>query len=89
MPKKISRIRGLKPGDLVTHVLYGRTWVGVLIEIKEEESGLATPREVALVQMQLGSEYEHFFKTNVSKKYRINDTMGYVSTNWLFKLKKK
>ena len=86
MLKKRSKTRGLETGDLVMHLLYGRSWVGVLVDIIEENNGLASPREVALIQMQPGSEYESFFRTKVSKKYRINDTMGYVSINWLFKL---
>ena len=88
MLKKRSKTRELETGDLVMHLLYGRTWVGVLIDIVEETNGLASPREVGLVQMQPNSEYESFFRTKVSKKYRINDTMGYVSMNWLFKLEK-
>ena len=89
MPKKISNIRGLKKGDLVTHVLYGREWVGVLMEILSEENGLTAPRELGLVKMHPGTDYEFFFKTNVSKKYRVSDTIGYVSLNWLFKLEKR
>ena len=89
MSKKISKTRGLKIGDLVTHLLYGRSWVGVLMAIKEEKSGLASPREMALVQMQPGCEHESFFSNKVSKKNRINDTMGYVAINWLFRLEER
>ena len=76
-------------GDLVTHLLYGREWVGVLMAIKNETTGLSSPRELALVQMQLGTEYENFFSNKVSKSNRINDTLGYVSINWLFRLEEK
>ena len=86
MPKKISTIRQLVVGNLVYHLLYGRSWRGILLEIKEETAGLASPREVGLVAMQLNTEYEHFFKKNVSTKYRICDNMGYVSVNWLVRL---
>jgi len=89
MLKKISTIRGLTTGDLVYHLLYGRTWVGVLLSIKEETSGLASPRELGLVRMQPGTEYETFFKKNVSLKHRICDNIGYVSMNWLFKQEKR
>ena len=83
MPKRISTIRQLAVGDLVYHLLYGRTWRGILLEIKEETKGLASPREIGLVVMQLNTEYEHFFKKNVSTKYKICDNIGYVSMNWL------
>lgn len=86
MPKKISTIRKLSVGDLVYHLLYGREWHGIILDIKEETSGLASPREIALVAMQPNTEYEFFFKTKVSKKYKICDNMGYVSINWLVKL---
>ena len=86
MSKKISTIRCLAVGDLVYHLLYGREWHGILLDIKEETDGLATPREVGLVSMQPNTEYEFFFKDKVSPKYRICDTMGYISVNWLVKL---
>ena len=44
---------------------------------------------MALVQMQPGTEYEYFFKKMVSNSNRLSDSMGLVSTNWLFKLKKR
>ncbi len=86
MSKEVSKIRGLQIGDLVTHLLYGRSWVGILLEIRLQEKGLSSPREIGLVQMQPGTEYEFFFQKKVSTSNKINDTMGYVSMNWLFKL---
>ena len=71
-------------GSLVTHLLYGRDWVGVLMGIEEENKGLSSPREIGLVQMQPGTKYQNFFKKNVSTSNRVNDTLGYVSINWLF-----
>ena len=71
------------------HVLYGRGWRAVLLEIKEEVAGVSSPREVALVRMQPNTEHEFFFRRNVSTKYRINDSMGYISINWLFPLEEK
>ena len=75
MQKKTSQIRGLTVGDLVYHLLYGREWVGILLEVVEETQGLATPREVGLIQMQPGSAYEFFFEKNVSTRYKVSDTM--------------
>lgn len=89
MQNKTSENRGLHRGDLVYHVLYGKEWVGVLLEIEEETKGLATPREMALVIMQPNTKYENFFRKNVMTKYKIYDNMGYVSINWLFKLEQQ
>jgi len=84
MGKSISRIKDLAVGDLVTHILYGKEWVGIIVSFKDEGD---SPRgEKALVQMQPGTRYESFFAKSVSKKDRKNDSLGYVTSNWLFKL---
>lgn len=73
----------IKTGDLVYHLLYGRSWSALFLEYGEfEPTGLATPRQMCLVHMLPGTEYEFFFKKNL-KRYRITDKMGYVSLNWL------
>ena len=89
MQKKALNIRGLSRGDLVYHVLYGIEWVGILLEIETETTGLTAPRDMALVIMQPNTKYEDFFKKNVMTKYKIYDNMGYVSVNWLFKLESR
>ena len=87
MDSSKSRIKDLTIGDLVTHILYGKEWVGIIISFKDEEN---TPRsEKALVQMQPGTRYASFFAKSVSKKDRLNDSLGYVTSNWLFKLEVK
>ena len=64
MRKEISKSRGLKTGDLVTHVLYGREWIGIILEIidiyEEDTNSKNIHREVALVGMQPGTKYENF-----------------------------
>ena len=35
------------------------------------------------------TKYEGFFGKNVSSKDRVNDNLGYVTTNWLFKIEIK
>lgn len=92
MPRKTSMIRGLKVGDLVYHLLYGREWVGVLLEIitvHTDQDKSARNTELALVKIQPGTPYEDFFKDMVSKNNRVSDSMGLVSTNWLFRLEEK
>ena len=86
MEQKKSRIKDLVAGDLVTHLLYGKDWIGIVLSFKEEENAKSLHTERALVQIQPGTQYESFFSKNVSKKNRVSDNLGYVSTNWLFKL---
>lgn len=79
----------LKIGDLVTHVLYGRGWVGIIVGFREEIIGTQNKRKrKALVQVQPGTEHEGFFK-RCSKADRVNDNLGFVSVHWLFKVKEK
>ena len=79
----------LKIGDLVTHVLYGRGWVGVIVDFKQETRESNDKRKKqALVQIQPGTEFESFFKRS-SPTDRVNDNLGYVSVHWLFKIKEK
>ena len=81
-----SRIKDLMVGDLVTHILYGKGWVGVILAFRDENNKKTLHSEKALVQIQPGTKYEGFFTNKVSKRNRINDNLGYVSANWLFKI---
>lgn len=77
----------LEIGDLVTHVLYGRGWIGIIVDFKE--SGLKSKDKTsrkALVQLQPGTEHANFFKRTFACE-KINDSLGYVSVNWLFRVK--
>lgn len=79
--------RDLKVGDLVTHVLYGREWIGVICSFKEEVVGTQNKRKKkALVQIQPGTKFDGFFKRSVSVD-RLNDNLGFVSIHWLFGVK--
>jgi hypothetical protein len=95
MHKKKSTVREIEVGDLVYHLLHGKEWVGVLLEIVDIyktdliDGKQNLHREVGLVKMQPGTRYEHFFAKMVSKSNRISDSLGFVSTNWLFKLEKE
>ena len=67
-------------GDLVYHLLYGREWAAIILEI---ETSLRTPRPgTTLVHMVAGTEYEFFFKKSLTN-YRITDSMGYITHHWL------
>lgn len=76
----------LKIGDLVTHVLYGRGWIGMIIGFREEIIGTENKRKIkALIQIQPGTEFDGFFKRTIASD-RVNDNLGYVSIHWLFKI---
>ena len=91
MDQNTSKVKDLEIGDLVTHVLYGEEWVGMILAFKEDahhRHGDARS-EKAMVQMQPGTKFEDFFGKKVSQKDRINERLGYVTTNWLFRLRIK
>ncbi len=92
MRRKTSKIRGLKIGDLVYHALYGRKWIGILIDIidtYEEDNALSKHTEFAIIQMQPNTKYEYFFKQMVSQRNRLTDSCGLVSMSWIFKLEER
>ena len=90
MPWSVSRVRNLLVGDLVTHILYGKEWIGVIIEFEDkEESDNHFLRRRALVQIQPGTKYDGFFSNNALSRDKISDNLGYVSANWLFKIEEK
>ena len=89
MDPNTSKIKNLVVGDLVTHVLQGKDWVGMILGFKDEEGTLGTRSEKALIQIQPGTKFEGFFKDKVSAKDRMNENLGYITTNWLFKIEIK
>ena len=89
MDPNTSRIKNLVVGDLVTHVLYGKEWVGMILGFKDEPGTLGNRNEKALIQIQPGTKYEGFFKDKVSLKDKMYENLGYITTNWLFKIEIK
>ena len=81
-----SRTRDIKVGDLVTHVLYGREWIGVVISFHPAGDSGSLHNEKALVQMQPGTKYDGFFEKRVGQRSRVAANLGYVSVNWLFRV---
>lgn len=81
--------RDLQIGDLVTHVLYGRGWIGIIIGFNEDTLEVSDKRnKKVLVQIQPGTEFEGFFQ-RASDHDRVNDNLGYVSIHWLFRIKER
>ena len=91
MEQNKSKVKDLAIGDLVTHVLYGKEWIGIILGFspRENKSNLDSRSEKTLVQIQPGTKYEGFFKNKVARKDSINPNLGYVTSNWLFKIEIK
>ena len=89
MGQNISKVKDLAVGDLVTHILYGKDWVGMILGFKSDDLDINSRSEKALVQIQPGTKFENFFKNKMSEKDRINENLGYVTTNWLFRIQIK
>ena len=89
MTKGGLRVKNINIGDLVTHILYGEKWIGVIVAFKQEiASTSGRKRDKALVQIQPGTQFEGFFK-RCSPTDRVNENLGYISVHWLFKIKEK
>ncbi len=89
MDPNTSRVKDLSIGDLVTHILYGKEWVGMILGFKDENSNFGARNEKALIQIQPGTKFEGFFSHKVAEKDKMNENLGYVTTNWLFKIEIK
>ena len=78
--------RNLRIGDLVTHALYGKDWIGVIVAFEEgpmpENEGLS--KRKALVQIQPGTKHDGFFERSINSGKRTKN-LGLVSIHWLFK----
>lgn len=90
MQKKKSKVREIEVGDLVYHILYGKEWIGILLDIIDvygyNDKEKKNHREMAIVRMLPNTAHEFFFQKMVSQKNKISDRCGLVTTNWLFKL---
>jgi len=87
MDQVSSKIKDLKIGDLVTHILYGKEWIGVVLGFRNDDEKISHRHtEKALVQIQPGTKYEGFFDKKVSDANRVHANLGFISTSWLFKL---
>lgn len=89
MNKERQKCKNLQVGDLVTHILYGQEWIGMIISFNEDpEASRLLNKEKALVQIQPGTKFDGFF-SRISSSDKINDNLGLVSVHWLFKVKEK
>lgn len=86
MSHRTSRTKDLKAGDLVTHILYGKTWIGVIIKFMNPEYENQLNKEKALIQIQPGTKYDGFFDKVAPTANKVSSNLGYVSVNWLFKI---
>lgn len=81
-PRK-PKNRNLCIGDLVTHALYGKEWIGVIVGFEEDNEAKGLSKKKALVQMQPGTKYDGFFQRRAIHN-RVHKNLGYVSIHWLF-----
>ena len=92
MADKFLIRKQIKPGDLVFHLLYGKEWIAIFIRemtILEKKSNIkdtSSNREMMLVSMLPGLKYENFFASHALRNYKMSDSVGFVSKNWLLKL---
>jgi len=86
-PRKFRK-RDLHIGDLVTHALYGKEWIGIIIDFENNSEAKGLSREKALVQMQPGTKYDGFFDKRAIRN-RVHKNLGYVSIHWLFRIEVK
>ena len=88
-PRK-SKNRDLRIGDLVTHALYGKEWIGIIVDFVEDSTASSSlSSKKATVQLQPGTKYDGFFARHALDKNRIHKNLGYVSIHWLFKIEVK
>jgi hypothetical protein len=71
-------------GDLVYHILYGPMWLGVLLDIAEDNKYCKDGDVyiIGLVHMIPNTKHSGFFNKGLNR-YMISDNMGYVSMRWL------
>ncbi len=84
-PRK-SKNRDLHVGDLVTHALYGKEWIGMVVGFEEDSGAKGLSKRKALVQIQPGTKHDGFFEKKAVQKNRVHKNLGYVSIHWLFKM---
>lgn len=75
----------IKIGDLVHHILYDKSWIGLVLDLCIEPDALRKEGR-AFVKMIPGTCYEHHFGLRWIKK-RVGQTKGWISIRWLEKVK--
>ena len=84
MPKW-ERDVALEPGDTVYHILYGREWVGLVLQVEKATTENALKNRIrALIYMVPGTEYELYFDKAYAKREGLR--RGWVTDTWLVKL---
>ena len=82
----LSRNKIFTIGDLVSHILYGPDWVGLVLRFGTGADSL-TKRRSVLIHMVPGTTYDkHFAKSYIAR--RESQLSGWVAENWLRKIEK-
>ena len=74
----------LKKGDMVYHVLYGKSWRAIVLEVSREVDAI-TKKQKTLIHIIPGTRYDNYFSRE-SKKDRRGRYSGWVSNHWLVKI---
>ena len=77
----------IKVGDLVTHILYTKEWLGLVLEI-DEQPEKKNYDGMALVMMIPGTSYESHFGARWTSKPSA-PTRGWISLKWIRIVQKK
>jgi len=77
-----SKESNLKIGDLVYHILHGKSWIGVILSFDENPKEI---RRKALIYMVPGTDHEDYFKKRITGT-RVGASKGWVSENWLIRI---
>ena len=81
----------LQIGDLVSHYLYSKDWLGVVLELDDDPDAL-TGDSKAHVHMLPGRSYANFFLTlrpkvgTINKGEPILASSGWVYRKWLWRI---
>ena len=82
----IKESKNISEGDLVRHILYGKTWLALVLKVDRERDALSSDQNV-LVHMIPGTDYDDYFvKPPVLKKVA-SPLSGWVMKKWLRKIK--
>jgi len=80
-----KREANLTVGDLVYHILYGRSWLGMIISTDSPSGSFPGRSNKVLIRMIPGTEYGDFFE-NRPAVLRDGYERGWVSDHWLIKI---
>ena len=95
MSRNNYRREALQIGDLVSHYLYSKDWLGVVLKLDDDRPDALTGDNKVLVHMLPGRSYANFFLTLVHKTGTVSKSeptlasSGWVFRKWLWRIDKE